>query len=66
MRVKFVKPHGVYRPGDVIDAGGGVGNMLCLRGVAVPEPQQPLLEAAVVDREARTADVRPKRRRRRQ
>lgn len=63
MKIRFVKPHGVYRRGSTIDLDDGPANELLRRGIAVIEPQQELLETASVDVQSRKADLTPRRKR---
>lgn len=65
MRVKLVKPFRSYVKGSVLELPPGQGRELVSYGYAVEERQQQLIETAAVDTEARTADLTPKRRRRR-
>lgn len=65
MKVKLIKPFRSYSRGAVLEVPGGQGRELVHYGYAVEEHQQELIETAAVDTEARTADLTPKRRRRR-
>ena len=63
VRLRFLRPHGAYRKGDIIEYPRGPAKSLVLAGAVeiVPEDRQ-LLEVAMVERrEAETADA-PRRR----
>jgi hypothetical protein len=65
-RIRFAKPFRAYRRGDVIVMDRGPAKSLVLSGYAeLVADEQPLLEAAVVERrDIETADA-PRRRKRR-
>ena len=65
MKLRFVRPHGAYRKGDVIEYPRGPAKSLLLAGICEPlVEEQPLLEAAVVEhRNVETADAKMRRRR---
>jgi len=68
MKIRFVKPYRAYIPGDAIEIGGGVADMLIQRRIAVADTQPVLpIETAALEPDAtvRTADATPKRRGRR-
>lgn len=66
VKLRFIRPHGAYRKGDVIDYPRGPAKSLLLAGICEPlVEEQPLLEAAVVEhRNVETADARPRRKKR--
>lgn len=64
VKLRFLRPWGTYRKGDVIDYPRGPAKSLIATGSVelLAEPQQPLLEAAMVERrDVETADA-PRRR----
>ena len=68
MKIRFLKSYRAYIPGDVIDIGGGVADMLIQRRIAVKDTQPVLpIQTATLEPDAtvRTADATPKRRGRR-
>ena len=68
MRIRFLKSYRAYSPGDVIDIGGGVADILIQRRIAVADTQPVLpIQTAAMEPTAtvRTADATPKRRGRR-
>ena len=63
MKIRLIRPHGVYRRGTVLDIADGPANELVRRGMAVIEPQRELLETAAVEVQTRKADATPRRKR---
>lgn len=63
-KIRLIRPFRSYVRGTVLDVPGGQAGELILRGYAVEETQQELLDTAAVEPEVRTADATPKRRRR--
>lgn len=65
MRVQFTRPYRVYRKGEVIEMDRGPAKSLVLAGIVAPaQEEQRIIEDAMVERRAETADA-PRRRRRR-
>jgi hypothetical protein len=64
MKLKFVRPWRVYRPGQVVDVPGGMAAELIARKFAVEDIQRRLIETAAIEPIVETADATPKRRRR--
>jgi len=64
IKVQFLRPFRAYRKGDVIEMDRGPAKSWVLAGVVVPfEQEQRVIEDAMVERRAETADE-PRRRRR--
>jgi len=65
VKVQFLRPFRVYRKGDVIDMDQGPAKSWMVAGIVTPVlEEQRVIEEAVVERRAETADV-PRRRKRR-
>lgn len=66
VKLRFIRPHGAYRKGDIIDYPRGPAKSLLLAGICEPlVEEQPLLEVSVVEhRNVETADARPRRKKR--
>lgn len=48
MKIRILKPWGMYPPGSIIEEGGGVCDLLFRRGLAEevkPEPKKPKAKA---------------------
>ena len=67
VKLRFIRPHGAYRKGDIIDYPRGPAKSLVIAGICdLVGQEQPLLEAAVVEhRNVETADARPRRKKQR-
>lgn len=64
MKIRMVMSYRAYRRGQVLpDVPDGMANDWIRRGLAVEDRQEQLIETAMVERRAETADVTPKRRR---
>lgn len=64
IKVQFLRAFRVYRKGDVIEMDRGPAKSWMLAGVVAPlEQEQRVIEEAIVERRAETADA-PRRRRR--
>ena len=64
MKVQFLRPFRAYRKGDVIEMDRGPAKSWVQAGVVAPfEQEQRVIEEAMVERRAETADA-PRRRRR--
>jgi len=66
VRLRFLKPHAVYRKGDIIQYPQGPAKSLLIAGICeLVRNEQPLLETAMVEsRATETADA-PRRRKKR-
>jgi len=65
VKVRFARPFWVYRKGDVIEMDRGPAKGWIIAGIVTPVlEEQRLIEEAVVEHRAETADV-PRRRKRR-
>ena len=63
MKLKFVRSWRAYSSGQTVDIPNGLAAELIARKVAVEDKQQPLIETAAVETQARTADATPRRKR---
>jgi hypothetical protein len=65
IRIRFVKPYGVYRKGDVLEMDRGPARSWVIAGIVeLVGERQPELELAVERRDVETADATPRRKRR--
>jgi len=65
IKVQFARPFRVYRKGDVIEMDRGPAKSWMIAGIVTPVlEEQRLIEEAVLEHRAETADV-PRRRKRR-
>lgn len=64
MKIRMVQSFRAYRRGQVLpDVPDGMANDWIRRGLAVEDRQEQLIETAMVEHRAETADATPKRRR---
>lgn len=64
MKIRMLQSFRAYRRGQVLpDVPDGMANDWIRRGLAVEDRQEQLIETAMVERRAETADATPKRRR---
>lgn len=64
MKIRLLRPFRVYKRNAVLDMDDGAANAWIRSGIAVPEPQQTLLETATVEVRSERADATPKPRKR--
>jgi len=63
-KLKFCRSWRGYRTGQVVEIAGGLAAQLIAQRVAVEDLQTTLIETAAVEHEVETADLTPRRRRR--
>jgi len=66
VRIRFLRPWQRYAQGDVATVDERFAEIWIRQRIAAPEPQEALVEAAVMEpADVRTADLTPRRRQRR-